>query len=142
LITAIGGEMLAAPGDVRPKIGAKRRLLAFQDQKRSEVNPERVQTAPNSARQTRLTAADDPEAAANAATTDEAEVTMDASTYGRLVERGGYATGGIVRTTGPTIIGNGDRECSLPLGITYGLDGPSALARLLAGPMVTKISTA
>lgn len=25
-------------------------------------------------------------------------VTMDASTYGRLVERGGYATGGIVYT--------------------------------------------
>jgi hypothetical protein len=35
---------------------------------------------------------------------------MDASTYGRLVERGGYATGGIVRTTGLTLVGESGPE--------------------------------
>jgi hypothetical protein len=74
---------------------------------------------------------------------------MDASTYGRLVERGGYATGGIVHTAASTQVrewgwlpDRAKRYANPPLGVTYGLDGPSALARLLAGPMTTKISTA
>lgn len=37
---------------------------------------------------------------------------MDASTYGRLVERGGYATGGVVQSTGFTLIG--ESGCEIP----------------------------
>lgn len=37
-------------------------------------------------------------------------VTMDATTYGRLVERGGYATGGIVTYPGLVLVGESGPE--------------------------------
>ena len=40
---------------------------------------------------------------------------MDASSYGRMVERGGYATGGTVQSTGFTLIGEPGPELSAAL---------------------------
>lgn len=39
---------------------------------------------------------------------------MDAQTYGRMVERGGYATGGVVQNTGFTLFGDGTPETRWP----------------------------
>jgi hypothetical protein len=50
--------------------------------------------------------------AATATTTHEGDVTMDANTYGRLVEHGGYATGGIVRHSGLVLVGEAGPELS------------------------------
>lgn len=35
---------------------------------------------------------------------------MDASSYGRMVERGGYATGGVVQSAGFTLVGEAGPE--------------------------------
>lgn len=40
---------------------------------------------------------------------------MDASTYGRMVDHGGYATGGVVQSTGFTLIADGAPEASYRL---------------------------
>jgi len=56
---------------------------------------------------------------------------VDASSYGRLVERGGYATGGTVRTTGLTLVGESGPELTfLAAGCTV-LDPAEALLRQL-----------
>lgn len=42
---------------------------------------------------------------------------MDASTYGRMVEQGGYATGGVVQSSGFTLVGeHGPEPLFVPRG--------------------------
>ena len=81
---------MAAPGDVRPKIGAERHLFALKRRIGTLLTAKTATSRTNfhqKPAQSRVLCK----------TCCETEVVMDASTYGRLVERGGYATGGIVR---------------------------------------------
>jgi len=45
---------------------------------------------------------------------------VDASSYGRLVERGGYATGGTVQSTGFTLIG--EAGCEFPAALLRAIE--------------------
>lgn len=61
---------------------------------------------------------------------------MDASSYGRMVERGGYATGGVVQSTGFTLFGDGTPEtrfASPAAGLVSRLDTSITASLLDAG---------
>lgn len=56
---------------------------------------------------------------------------MDASTYGRLVERGGYATGGIIHRSGLVLVGEAGPELTPVTAGTVIMDDAEARLRQL-----------